>query len=128
MSSLTQPARERVAVIVCREGRGWQAQIATLGTVRARSLARLDRRVKEAAGIRPVEYQFHTGNAELDRLVLQIRAARSEAQRLEARAHQLTIRALAIPSGGPVRDLGILLDISHQRVHQLLRRAMESRD
>jgi hypothetical protein len=67
-----------------------------------------------------VEYKFHTGDAELDRLVIQIRAARLAAQRLEARARRLTGRILTLPSGGSVRDVALLVGLSHQRVHQLM--------
>lgn len=111
-----------VVVLVNRDGRGWRAEVAALGLVRrARSLATLDRRIRQLLGADDVDYQFHTGDAVLDRLVLQIRAARYAARMHEARARQLTARALTLPSGGPVRDLAILLGLSYQRIHQLMR-------
>jgi len=48
-------------------------------------------------------------------LVIQIRAARLAAQRLEERARRLTERVLLLPSGGSVRDLALLVGLSHTR-------------
>ena len=75
-----------------------------------------------------IEYQFNTGDAELDRLVIQIRAARLAAQRLEARVQHLTSRVLILPSGGSVRDLALLVGLSHQSVHRLMRLDSNSGD
>ena len=111
-----------VVVMVSREVGGWIAEVAALGVLRrARRLVALDVQVRELLGTGDVDYQFHTGDAELDRLILRIRAARAASQLHERRAQRLTGRALALPSGGTVRDLGLLLGLSHQRVHQLLR-------
>lgn len=82
----------------------------------------LDRRVRELLGTGAVDYQFQTGDVELDRLIMHIRAARATAQRNEERAHRLTEQVLQRPSGGTVRDLGLLLGLSHGRVHQLMQR------
>jgi hypothetical protein len=57
---------------------------------------------------------------ELDRLVLQIQTARAEAERLEARLRQLMSKVFTLPSGGSVRDVGLLVGLSYQRVHQLM--------
>jgi hypothetical protein len=80
------------------------------------------RRARELVGEVPVHYQFHTGDPELDRLVVQIQAARAAAQRHEARVKQLTGKILMLPSGGSVRDVALLVGLSHQRVHQLMQR------
>jgi hypothetical protein len=109
-----------VLVVVRREGRWWLAEAATLGVVRTRSLHSAVRRAQQLVGDAPVHYQFHTGDAELDRLVIQIRAARMAAQRLEARAKRLTGKVLRLPSGGSVRDVALLVGLSYQRVHQLM--------
>jgi hypothetical protein len=69
-----------------------------------------------------VDYQFHTGDVALDRLVSGIRVVRETMRRSEERAQRLIEQALRLPSGGTVRDLGFLLGLSYQRVHQLLRR------
>jgi hypothetical protein len=111
-------------VLVTREGRGWQADIAELGVRRrARTLYTLDRRVRAVLTPGWVEYDFHTGDAVLDRLVAGVRAARRIAEAAEERAKGLTEHAIALAPGLSVRDLGVLLELSHQRVHQLLRRA-----
>jgi hypothetical protein len=111
-------------VAVSRTVQGWQAEVAALGVLRqARSLVTLDRRVRELLGSDEVDYQFHTGDAELDRLVMQVRAARSAARTYEARARRLTGRVLMLPRGGSGRDLAVLLGLSYQRVHQLLERS-----
>src|SRR5438067_717913 len=112
-----------VVVVVNRKPGGWVAEVAALGLQRsARSLVTLDRRIRELLGTDAVDYQFHTGDTELDRLVMHIRAARAAAQRYDERAHQLTEQALQLPKGGTVRDLGLLLGLSHGRIHQLMRR------
>jgi hypothetical protein len=110
-------------VMVSRAGNGWQAEVAALGiTRRARSLHGLARRVRELLGTDTVDYEFRTGDAELDRLVRQVRLARATVRLHEERARRLTRLVLTLPSGGSARDLGVLLDLSHQRIHQLLLR------
>jgi hypothetical protein len=117
-----QLARPVVVIVSWRRG-GWVAEVAALGVERsARSLATLDRRVRELLGDDEVDYQFHTGDAELDRLVLRIRASRAAVQRHDEQIRRWTGQALRLPSGGTVRDLGVLLGLSHQRVHQLMQR------
>ncbi len=111
-----------VVVMVSRTPGGWVAEVAALGVQRtARSLVALDRGVRELLGTDAVDYQFHTGDAELDRLVMHVRAAREAAQRNQERARRLTGQALRLPSGGSGRDLAWLLGLSHQRIHQLIR-------
>lgn len=108
-------------VEVTRDARGWQAEIATLGVaLRARGLGTLDRQVRELLGTESVDYVFHTGDPELDRLVRQVRAARSAARTLEARARRLMTVVLTLPASGSCRQIGVLLDLSHQRVYQLM--------
>lgn len=63
---------------------------------------------------------------ELDRLVIQVQTARAEAQRHAARVKQLTGKILMLPSGGSVRDIGVLVGLSYQRIHQLMRQGNES--
>jgi hypothetical protein len=128
---VTDDVRAVVTVVVRRDKRGWLAEAAALGVVQARTLhtvVRLARDLVVGSGLvtgsgaaDSIEYQFHTGDAELDRLVIQIRAARLAAQRLQARAQRLTGRVLTLPSGGSVRDLALLVGLSHQSVHRLMR-------
>ncbi len=117
-----------VMVSRSRSHGGWVAEVAALGVERrARSLAGVDRRIRALLGTNDVDYHFHTGDVELDRLVSGIRAAREAAQRSEARALWLTEQALLLPSGGTVRDLGVLVGLSYQRVHQLSQRRAAGR-
>jgi hypothetical protein len=57
-----------VIVISCTD-EGWQAVLAGDGVVAARSLQTLDRRIRSMTCAEPASYQFHTGDAELDRLI-----------------------------------------------------------
>jgi hypothetical protein len=115
-------------VMVTRTGKGWRAEVVALGVVRkARSLHGLHRQVHELLGTEAVDYEFRTGDAELDRLVRQVRLARAAIQLQEQRAQKLTGQVLTLPNGGSVRDLGILLGLSHQRVHQLLHQLLHQR-
>jgi hypothetical protein len=115
-----------VLVVVRREGRWWFAEAVPIGVVRTRSLHAAVRQARKLAGEgAAVHYQFHTGDAELDRLVIQIQAARTEAQRLEARAKRLTGKVLRLPSGGSLRDIGVLVGLSYQRVHQLIQQGAD---
>ena len=112
--------------MVSRDGQGWQADLGPLGVqCRARSLRRLDREMRSLVGTRPLCYRFRTGDPQLDRLVLQARAARSAARHCEERARHLTEQILTLSCGGSDRDLAVLLGLSHQRVHQLRQRAIK---
>lgn len=123
--ALTRQLGRPVVVLVIREGGGWLAEVAALGVVRrARCLVTLDHQMRDLLGTNSVDYQFQTGDAELDRLVMQIRSAKGAAGRYEERARRLTRRALLLPSGGSGRDLAVLLGLSHQRVHQLMRQGL----
>jgi hypothetical protein len=116
-----------VLVMVSRDGSGWRAEIAALGVVpTAGRLDALDRQIRQLLGDDFVDYQFHTGDAELDRLVTQIRAARLAARRYDERARRLTELVLMPPSGGSVRNLAVLVGLSYQRVHQLMRKQLST--
>jgi hypothetical protein len=116
----------QVVVVVRREGRWWFAEASTIEVVRTRSLHSAVRQAQQLVGDVPVHYQFYTGDAELDRLVVQIQAARAAAQRHEARAKHLIGKILTLPSGGSVRDVALLVGLSHQRVHQLMQQGSDS--
>ncbi len=110
-------------VVVNRDGQRWRVEIPALGVVcQARSLGALDHHVRQLLATAAVDYHFHTGDTELDSLVVQIRAARLALRQHEARVRQLTGRALTLPSGASLRDLAVLLGLSYQRIHQLMRR------
>jgi hypothetical protein len=116
---LSRPA----LVIVRRDAGRWLAEIAALGTVqKARTLVALDRRIRDLLGTNAIDYAFRTGNAELDRLITQIRATRAAVRQGEERIRHLARQALLIPSGGSGRDVAFLLGMSYQRVYQLMQR------
>jgi hypothetical protein len=110
-------------VLVLREDRGWRAEIPDLRQRhRARTLSALDRRIRELLGPGWVDYRFHTGDPLLDELVAGVRAGRRTAALAEEQARDLTDRVLERTSRLSSRDLGVLLELSHQRIHQLLKR------
>jgi hypothetical protein len=110
-------------VLVLREERGWRAEIPELRRMhRARTLFTLDRRVRETLGSGWVDYRFRTGDPMLDELVAGVRAERRAAVLAEEQARELTGQVLRRAAGLSSRDLGVLLELSHQRVHQLLSR------
>jgi hypothetical protein len=120
---LSRPA----LVIVSREAGRWQAEIAALDVVRkARTLVALDRRIRDLLGTNAVDYEFHTGDAELDRLITQVRATRTVVRQGEERIRRLAKQVLLLPSGGSGRDVAFLLGMSYQRIYQLMQRAQLS--
>ena len=118
---LVYPARPMV--IATRTGHGWRAEIVDLGVIRrARGLSTVDRQVRAILGPIIPNYQFHTGNRELDLLVAKTRSARLAARTFEDQVRLLTNRVLALPHDQSIRDLGVLLGLSHQRIHQQMHR------
>jgi hypothetical protein len=111
-------------VVVTREKGAWHAEVPDLRAHwRARTLYALDRRVRDRLGPGWVEYRFRTGDEALDRIVAGVRANRRAAQLAEDRARELTGQAITLAGHLSQRDLGVLLELSHQRIHQLRRRA-----
>ena len=113
-------------VVVTRDGCEWQAEIRDLATAyRAASLPRIDRWVRDVLGLRAtgwVPYRFRTGNLALDGLIRDARRAREAAQLTEAQARQATRTLLEdAPQHADlsIRDLAVLLGLSHQRIQQL---------
>lgn len=113
-------------VRVTADERGWRAEIPDLDvSYRAPSLPRVDRWVRDLLGLsltRWVAYEFRTGDAALDRLVAETRVARFTAQLAEERARQATRDLLAHVvhhADLSIRDLAVMLGLSHQRIHQL---------
>jgi hypothetical protein len=110
-------------IVISRTPEGWQAVLTGYGVVTARSLQTLDKRIRAKMGAEPVSYQFRTGDAELDRLVGHVRSARASIRRYEEKVRRFTDYVLARSVGMSQRDLGVLLELSHQRVYQLVRRS-----
>jgi DNA-directed RNA polymerase specialized sigma24 family protein len=125
-------------VIVTREDGHWLADVPELEGAHtyARSLPALDQSVREvvvlAAGLPDaampglsLDYDYHTGDPELDTTALEVRRLRREADELAAAATARTGQAAAqlAARGLSVRDIAALLGISPQRVSQLSARA-----
>jgi len=132
---MTQSANPyRYRVVVDRAQGRWVGRVVELPGLfsRAHTLRRLDAYLRDSVGqvvgleahaLRAIklEYEFRTGDTALDRLVRAARAARRMAVAEEQRARLLTEQAVASPGAQRLssRDLAVMLDISHQRVHQL---------
>jgi predicted RNase H-like HicB family nuclease len=129
-----QPRTYRV--VVTAEGSRWLADVPELAGAHtfARTLAALDRHVREvivlADGLAEegvdairLDLEFHTGDDALDRSAARLRALRA---REAALRRELTDQTAALAHtlvherSWSIRDAASLLDVSHQRVHQLL--------
>jgi hypothetical protein len=113
----------RLVVLATRDRAGWWTEVPERGiSCRAPSLYSLDRRVRDLIGTLHVEYRFRTGDVVLDRLITAARTARCAAQVSEDRARRLREEVLLRAAGTSVRDMGILLDLSYQRIQQLMQK------
>lgn len=125
-------------VVITREDGQWLADVPSLEGAHtyARSLAALDQAVREvvvlAAGLPDeampglvLEYDYHTGDSDLDVTAREVRQLRRQADELAATAAARTSEAAAelVARGLSVRDVAALLGISPQRVSQLTARA-----
>ena len=114
--------RRIVHIVVVRVKGGWCAEIPHLRARRsARTLQAVDQQIRELIEPDPVEYEFRTGDPVLDRLVVSARLGRLAARLAETEARELTARVIAHATQLTGRDLGVLLELSHQRVQQLRR-------
>ena len=131
-------SRRTFRVVVTREDDQWLAEVPELQGAHtyARSLPSLDQAVREvvvlAAGLPDeavpelvLDYDYHTGDPELDATALEVRRLRRQADDLAATAAARTSRAAAqlVARGLSVRDVAALLGISPQRVSQLTAKA-----
>lgn len=130
---------ERVyRVVVTREDGRWLADVPDLQGAHtyARSLPGLDQAVREVIVLAAdlpdeampklvIDYDYHTGDPELDSTAMEVRRLRRQADELAAAAtaqtEQAAIRLVA--RGLSVRDAAALLGISPQRVSQLTAKA-----
>jgi DNA-binding NarL/FixJ family response regulator len=125
-------------VVVTREDDHWLADVPELQGAHtyARNLPILDQAVREVIVLADdmpdeampdlvIEYDYHTGDPELDTTALEVRQLRSEADELAAAAASRTSQAVAklVARGLSVRDVAALLGISPQRVSQLTAKA-----
>jgi hypothetical protein len=121
-------------VVVSREGEHWLGQLdgAGAGQTFAPTLQKLDRYLREVIVLAAdlpesvarqliLEYEFHTGDERFDTLVTEARTARRAAQHEERRARELAEKVIGSDRarGMSRRDLAVLLDTSHQRLHEM---------
>ena len=127
-------SRRTFRVVVTREDDQWLADVPELQGAHtyARSLPSLDQAVREVVVLAAdlpdeampelvLDYDYHTGDPELDATALEVRRLRRQADDLAATAAARTSRAAAqlVARGLSVRDVAALLGISPQRVSQL---------
>ncbi len=113
----------RRTVLVRRVGDGWQAETGAPGQwVQARNLSRLFTQMRLLLDLATVRVVFHTGDAELDGLLVEIRTAWRRADTARQAAHGLADRLLSRADGLSNRDIAALIGKSHQRVAQLRQR------
>jgi predicted RNase H-like HicB family nuclease len=125
-------------VVVTRDDSHWLADVPELQGAHtyARSLPTLDQAVREvivlAADLADeampelvLDYDYHTGDPELDTTALEVRRLRQQADELTAAAAARTGQAAAklVARGLSVRDAAVLLGVSPQRVSQLTAKA-----
>jgi hypothetical protein len=128
----------RYRVIVTREDSHWLADVPELQGAHtyARSLPTLDHAVREVIVLAAdlpdqvmpelvIDYDYHTGDPELDTTAVEVRRLRRQADELAAAATAQTEHAAIrlVSSGLSVRDAAAMLGISPQRVSQLTARA-----
>jgi predicted RNase H-like HicB family nuclease len=125
-------------VVVTREDSHWLADVPELQGAHtyARSLPTLDQAVREVIVLAAdlpdeampeliLDYDYHTGDPELDITALEVRRLRQQAGELAATATARTGQAAAklVAGGLSVRDAAMLLGVSPQRVSQLTAKA-----
>ena len=125
-------------VVVTREDGRWLADMPELQGAHtyARSLPSLDQAVREVVVLAAdlpdeampelvLDYDYHTGDPELDATALEVRRLRRQADDLAATATARTsqVAAQLVARGLSVRDVAALLGISPQRVSQLTAKA-----
>jgi predicted RNA binding protein YcfA (HicA-like mRNA interferase family) len=121
-------------VVVTREDDHWLADVPELQGAHtyARSLTALDQAVREAVVLAAdlpdaampdieIDYDYHTGDPDLDTTALEVRRLRRQADELAAAAAARTSQAAVqlVNRGLSVRDVAALLGVSPQRVSQL---------
>lgn len=125
-------------VVVTREDGNWLADVPELqgSHTFARNLPTLDHAVREVIVLASdlpdsampeliLDYDYHTGDSELDGTASEVRHLRRQADELAATAAARTGQAAVklVAKGLSVRDVAALLGISPQRVSQLTAKA-----
>ncbi|MGH3615731.1 MAG: helix-turn-helix domain-containing protein [Pseudonocardia sp.] len=124
-------------VVVTREDEVWLADVPELDGAHtySRTLAGLDRAVREVivlAADRPdddipqlrLDYEYRTGDSDIDTTAAEVRALRAQADQLAAAVSSRTgtTAATLVARGFSVRDIAAILGVSPQRVSQLTHR------
>jgi hypothetical protein len=124
-------------VTVSREAGQWLADVPELQGAHtyARSLPTLDQAVREVIVLAAdlpdeampelvIDYDYHTGDPELDTAAAEVRRLRQQAEELSVTAATRTGQAAAklVAKGLSVRDAAALLGVSPQRISQLTAR------
>lgn len=117
---------------VTREGRWWMVAVPEVdGLTQARRLSEAEQMARELVAVttgqdvESVEVEVRVepvDGVDVQALLARIRADRAEAERLEREASEVA-RSLArdlVARDVPLRDVGMILGVSHQRVHQLV--------
>ncbi len=122
-------------VVVTREGDAWLAEVPSLPPAHtdARNLTTLDRYVREVIVLAAdlpdnvmdelqLDWEFHTGDTEMDEELAALRRHRTDADRLRSAVELETSEAARRLQrrGFSVRDTGTLLGVSPARAQQLL--------
>lgn len=125
-------------MVVTREDSHWLADVPELQGAHAyaRNLPTLDQAVREVIVLAAdlpdeampelvIDYDYHTGDPELDTTAVEVRRLRRQADELAATATAQTAQAAIrlVARGLSVRDAAALLGISPQRVSQFTARA-----
>ena len=127
---LVEMKRASYRITVRREGRWWELRVPDLDVVtQCRRLARAEATARDLIAtwldVDPrsfdVKVRPAVGDDGLDRLISDAVDARAAAERESGRARTLTDEVVhhLVARGVPMRDIGELLGISHQRVAQL---------
>jgi hypothetical protein len=134
VAATTNGKRTTYRVTTSRDGRWWLLRVPQLDIVtQARRLSGADATSRDliALWLRierdafDLEIAPAVGDEGLDRLISETAQARASAARASSRASALTDQAVdrLVAKGIPLRDVGEMLGISHQRVAQLAGRS-----
>jgi hypothetical protein len=120
-------------VVARRWARGWELHIDGVGTTQSKSLALAPRDAMDyielVTGRRPARVSVTHDLGDLDTTISELRSARAEAAQASERASDLTYRLIQDMRllGLNGDDIGRVIEVSPQRVSQLVRRVPMSR-
>ncbi len=119
---------------VTREDRWWLVTVEGIGVTQARRIAEAELMARELIAVTldiplgDVAVDVHVISAgpvhEVDRRASAIRAARTQAEALDREASEESeeLARELLAQDVPLRDIGAILGVSHQRAHQLVSR------